>query len=382
MSIKIQSRVWENSHQSGGTLLVLLALADFADDNGFCYPSLPVIAKKARLSDRQTQRAIQALQEAGELDVMPGQGVKGQGGYTNRFKITVREVVTLVTPVTKLHRCHTRRKVVTSVTRSGDVDVTQTVRNHQESSSPTPSWGTGHEEEETYVSDSQAIAFDESLPAEQGGFTAAELDCPPVPPTGTPRPRQPFQTRSQAQEQAKRRGEVFATIYAEVRGVALPSAPAPGTLKKYAEALDWFVSSSITAEQISVAVAAAKAQWRNLERPELAINPRSLADNWHLLYTPPKPSAAKPSQQAPATPAFDWEKPLCGLSKRAFIDHFLKFTPVKNWELMDMWAEQKPHMAESAVYARELILAADKAKFEGRDVYAVDVDVATLGACQ
>ena len=34
MSIKVQSHVWEHSPAKGGELLILLAIADFADDNG------------------------------------------------------------------------------------------------------------------------------------------------------------------------------------------------------------------------------------------------------------------------------------------------------------------------------------------------------------
>ena len=47
------ARVWEWSAASGGGLLALLAIADFANDNGVAWPSLSVLAAKARLSVRQ-----------------------------------------------------------------------------------------------------------------------------------------------------------------------------------------------------------------------------------------------------------------------------------------------------------------------------------------
>jgi hypothetical protein len=74
MSIEVMSRVWQRSRQAGDALLVLLAIADFADDCGVAYPSVPTLARKARLSERQVQRVIGELIVAEELRVEPGQG--------------------------------------------------------------------------------------------------------------------------------------------------------------------------------------------------------------------------------------------------------------------------------------------------------------------
>ncbi len=68
MSVRVLSRVWEESKAKGGKLLVLLAIADFTDDKGRAWPSVPTLARKARLSIRQTQRAVQELiRDLGEL---------------------------------------------------------------------------------------------------------------------------------------------------------------------------------------------------------------------------------------------------------------------------------------------------------------------------
>ena len=70
MSIKIMQQVWEHAPVSGGTLLVLLALADSADDKlRSCFPGIESLAHKARLSDRQVKRAIAELCEAGIISV-------------------------------------------------------------------------------------------------------------------------------------------------------------------------------------------------------------------------------------------------------------------------------------------------------------------------
>jgi hypothetical protein len=81
MSIQVMSRVWAASRQAGGALVVLLAIADFADDQGVAYPSIPTLACKARLSERQVQRVIAELVGGDELMVEPGQGRHGSHLY-------------------------------------------------------------------------------------------------------------------------------------------------------------------------------------------------------------------------------------------------------------------------------------------------------------
>ena len=57
--------------------LALLALADCANDEGYCWPSMATLAKKCSKSDRTVQKAIQSLMEKGHLsrDERPGKGV-------------------------------------------------------------------------------------------------------------------------------------------------------------------------------------------------------------------------------------------------------------------------------------------------------------------
>src|SRR3990167_3141374 len=74
MSIHVMSQVWRKSKQELGGLLVLLALADFANDDGICWPSIPKLATKSRLSERQVQRVIQDAVESGEITVEVGAG--------------------------------------------------------------------------------------------------------------------------------------------------------------------------------------------------------------------------------------------------------------------------------------------------------------------
>jgi len=62
--------VWERSKQKGASLLVLLAIADHAhDDGGGAYPATATLAHKTRLTIRGVQRIIRELVRSSELTV-------------------------------------------------------------------------------------------------------------------------------------------------------------------------------------------------------------------------------------------------------------------------------------------------------------------------
>jgi hypothetical protein len=67
MSIKIMNQIWEHSKQKGSSLLLLLAIADHADDDGYCWPGIENLAQKIRMSDRQTTRILEQLEKRREL---------------------------------------------------------------------------------------------------------------------------------------------------------------------------------------------------------------------------------------------------------------------------------------------------------------------------
>ena len=86
MSIKVTTAVWKKSRQAGGALLVLLALADFADDQGRAYPSIPTLAHRARLTDRQVRRILTTLVTSGELMIERHGGGRN---LSNRYRVIV-----------------------------------------------------------------------------------------------------------------------------------------------------------------------------------------------------------------------------------------------------------------------------------------------------
>lgn len=63
----------------------MLALADFSNDEGWSWPSIPTLAKKARISDRHVRRILKALEEAKVLEVDHRNGRNN----TNRYKLTL-----------------------------------------------------------------------------------------------------------------------------------------------------------------------------------------------------------------------------------------------------------------------------------------------------
>lgn len=86
MSIKVMSTVWEKSQHSGSELLCLLALADWSDDDGFCFPAVSSIAKKIRLKERQAQRVVHKLIADGVVRVI-GNEFGGAPGTSRKYRL-------------------------------------------------------------------------------------------------------------------------------------------------------------------------------------------------------------------------------------------------------------------------------------------------------
>jgi hypothetical protein len=83
MSVRTMAKVWEASKHAGSELLMLLAIADFADDDGRAYPSVPKLAIKCRMSPRNANMILAALRDSGELEIRHNEGPRG----TNRYRV-------------------------------------------------------------------------------------------------------------------------------------------------------------------------------------------------------------------------------------------------------------------------------------------------------
>lgn len=78
MSVRWISQVWQSSPYKGERLLLHLALADFANDEGFCWPSQTTLAKKARCSNNWVRLSITQMVKDGLVRVVEPAGA-GRG---------------------------------------------------------------------------------------------------------------------------------------------------------------------------------------------------------------------------------------------------------------------------------------------------------------
>ncbi|MBO9650255.1 MAG: hypothetical protein J7605_17245 [Variovorax sp.] len=89
MSFKVTSLVWDRSANRAPALhmLVLLLLADRADDAGFAYPSIEGMAQELEVGQTSIRRALHALIASGEVRIdTPSAGGRGR---SNVYRIDI-----------------------------------------------------------------------------------------------------------------------------------------------------------------------------------------------------------------------------------------------------------------------------------------------------
>ena len=118
------SQVWNMEIDDSTTKLTLMALADFSDDEGYCYPSYEVLAKKISKSKRTAIRAVEKLTELGFLQKEKRELNDGTS-RTNLYKIvSENERVTQTPPMMT-----NEKEAVTYMTSHSDTDDTRAVTN-------------------------------------------------------------------------------------------------------------------------------------------------------------------------------------------------------------------------------------------------------------
>lgn len=105
MSIKLMTAVWDREDLSSTQKLVLLSLADWANDEGLCWPSIERVAKKSSLKKRAVQLAIRSLEE---MKFIRREEVVGKG---NRYwiQIPVHEMHPCTEDIPPVHQMHETR---------------------------------------------------------------------------------------------------------------------------------------------------------------------------------------------------------------------------------------------------------------------------------
>lgn len=87
MSIRAMTWAWGRP-LGPAAKLVLMALADIADDHGVCWPSVGHLAMKCTVSERTAQRLLAGLERVGLIDVEPR--FRPDGSRTsNRFRLNL-----------------------------------------------------------------------------------------------------------------------------------------------------------------------------------------------------------------------------------------------------------------------------------------------------
>ncbi len=86
MSIHLIDQVWKTPCESHAVKLLLIALADVANDEGFCWPGLNTLARKCDLSRQGVIDQIEKLEKSGFLIV------NRQHGSTNQYQIVLEKL--------------------------------------------------------------------------------------------------------------------------------------------------------------------------------------------------------------------------------------------------------------------------------------------------
>lgn len=88
MSIQAMTWAWGLEALDTSQAMVLLALADAANDDGFaCWPSQETLARKSRMSVRSVKRHIATLRDAGLIDVETQSSTRGRRANLYRLHV-------------------------------------------------------------------------------------------------------------------------------------------------------------------------------------------------------------------------------------------------------------------------------------------------------
>jgi len=96
MSIKAISHIFDHSELAGSDLLMLIAIADNANEQGFAWPSIRTLQRKARYkSERGAAECIKRIERSGELAIEP------RPGTSNMYWLTHYRLAQGLPPVPK-----------------------------------------------------------------------------------------------------------------------------------------------------------------------------------------------------------------------------------------------------------------------------------------
>jgi len=192
MSIKVMTWYWDNSEQDGHKLLLLLALSDWSDNEGQCYPSTRGLAQRIRRDRRSVQRAIKELEKAGEILIHQGMGKGPEGQRSSLFSLLkYREALAIETPPMLIEAAnHYRERSRRQGRKGAEVRKAQAkLLEAEQGVTPTSPPTVGTDVTPTGGTDvTQIRQYDPSVdPSEKSasGSPSRDRDAPPTQPTAT-----------------------------------------------------------------------------------------------------------------------------------------------------------------------------------------------------
>jgi DnaD/phage-associated family protein len=89
MSFEVSNFYWDQCTDiKGNDRLVIIALAYYCNEQGWCYPSVRELARRCQLSDRGTQKILAKLAAGGHITIEANQGTrKTSGSPTHRYNL-------------------------------------------------------------------------------------------------------------------------------------------------------------------------------------------------------------------------------------------------------------------------------------------------------
>ena len=130
MSIRLMSEIFESDTLGPTERLIMLAIADHADDTGRCYPSISRLAQRTGLSERAVRGNVRALENQGYLTIHIG---AGQGGSNVYFARSTPAADTPPAADAPGRKCTTPRQEVPSTPAADAPKPPITTNNHQQS---------------------------------------------------------------------------------------------------------------------------------------------------------------------------------------------------------------------------------------------------------
>ena len=89
MSLEVSNFYWDRCPDvKGSERLVILALADYCNEAGWCFPSVPELSRRCALSDRGVQKILAKLAAGGHIAVEANGGTrKTRGSPTHKYHL-------------------------------------------------------------------------------------------------------------------------------------------------------------------------------------------------------------------------------------------------------------------------------------------------------